>query len=507
MTEPRNRRGLGIRFAAAAALVIGTIGLATAPASAVGIGGCQLSGVTNGTAGVPETITVNSCGDATVVYAQYSNTLNGAIVATDSASIVGTGTIDQAIWIPSRTGYVTFSTNASGGGSASSNPSNVYIGSTTTRTTVDAPNTAQVGQPVTVNVTVQSTSPSHYKPTGTVTVRDANGATIVTMGLTASGNNGQSFAYWRYTPTTVGNQIFIATYNGDSNASSSPSPQDLMIVTASGGTISINAPSQVTAGVPVTISASVAPYGVQGSVGFTVNGAPISASIQIVNGSASYLWTPAGNGNVTLGASYTTNQGGSGSTSQTVNIVAGAVTKDYITLSQVGVGPWAPNGTYTLGGGTYQFTATSLSGAQVRVGETGPCSWSGYTLTVPTGGQCNLQAATNGGNGYAPTSQGYTVTAGLGTQTAALAAPNSGKVNYKKIIRLETPDQGVTNANQTITWSVAVKSKKVCALAFPSDGSVHAKFKARGYCTVTARADGIPGQWAPFVLQRTYKGA
>ena len=35
MTEPRNRRGLGIRFAAAAALVIGTIGLATAPASAV----------------------------------------------------------------------------------------------------------------------------------------------------------------------------------------------------------------------------------------------------------------------------------------------------------------------------------------------------------------------------------------------------------------------------------------------------------------------------------------
>ena len=505
MTTSRNRRGLGIRFAAAAALVIGAIGFAAAPSQA--LGGCQLSGVTNGTAGVPETITVNSCGDASVVYAQYSNTLNGAIVATDSAAIVGTGTIDQAIWIPSRTGYVTFSTNSSSGGSASSNPSNVYIGSTTTHTTVDAPNTAQVGQPVTVNVTVQSTSPSHYKPTGTVTVRDANGATIITMGLTAANNNGQSYAYWRYTPTTVGNQIFIATYNGDSNASTSASPQDLMIVTASGGTISINSPSQVTAGVPVTISATVAPYGVQGSVGFTVNGTPISASIQIVNGTASYLWTPSGSGNVTLGASYTTNQGGSGSTSQTVNIVAGPVAKDYITLTQNGVGPWAPNGSYTLGAGTYQFTATSISGAQVRVGETGPCSWSGYTLTVPTGGQCNIQAATNGGNGYAPVSQGYTVTAGAGTQTAALAAPNSGKVNYKKIIKLETPSQGTTNANQSVLWTVAKKSKSVCALTFPADGSVNLKFKARGFCTVTATAPGVPGQWNPFVLQRSYQGA
>ena len=58
MTTPRNRRGLGIRFAAAAALVIGAIGFAAAPSQA--LGGCQLSGATNGTAGVPETITVNS---------------------------------------------------------------------------------------------------------------------------------------------------------------------------------------------------------------------------------------------------------------------------------------------------------------------------------------------------------------------------------------------------------------------------------------------------------------
>ena len=40
----------------------------------------------------------------------------------------------------------------------------------------------------------------------------------------------------------------------------------------------------MTQGVPVTLVATVAPAGVQGSVGFTLNGAPISASIPIVNG-------------------------------------------------------------------------------------------------------------------------------------------------------------------------------------------------------------------------------
>lgn len=493
MTEPRNRRGLGIRFAAAAALVIGTIGLASAPANAVG--GCTISGFGSGTIGVPQTLSEMGCGSP--LLATYPNG------ATDVIPFYSTGAADQAVWTPNHLGRATLTSSTDGAADSYT----ADIATTPTSTVVSAPNTAQVGVATQVTVTVNSVSPSNYVPTGTVTVRDATGATITTLGLTPGSGNGQSYAYWRYTATNPGNVVFIATYNGDTNARTSVSPQDLMIVTPSGGNISISAPSQVTAGVPVTLTANVYPHSTQGSVGFTINGAAISASVQLVNGAASYLWTPTGAGNVTLGASFTTNQGGSGSTSQPLTIIAGPVTKDYITLTQVGAGPWAPNGSYTLGAGTYQFTATSLSGAQVRVGESGPCSWSGYTLTVPTGGQCNIQAATNGGNGYAPASQGYTVTAGLGTQTAALAAPNSGKVNYKKVIKLETPAQGTTNANQNVMWTVAKKSKSVCALVFPADGSVNLKFKARGFCTVTATAPGIPGQWAPFVLQRTYQGA
>jgi hypothetical protein len=494
MTKPRNRRGLGIGFTAVSALILGTIGLAAAPAQA--IGGCSITNngaaSSAGTVGVPQMLDTNAC--VGPLYASYQGG------GSDQINLTNTGVLGQAVWFPSRTGNATVTDN-NGGGSYSSN-----VAKTSTQSTVDAPNTAQVGVATTITVTVQSTSPGHYQPTGTVTVVDANGATITTMGLTPRGT-GTSYAYWRWTAPAVGNFVFKAIYSGDSYATASTSPQDLLIATPSGGTISLNAPSTATAGNTLTLRASVYPYGVQGSVGFTLNGAPISASVPLVNGLATYNWTPTQAGNFTLGANYTTNQGGSGSTTQPISIASGPTQVDYITLTQVGATAWQPNNTYTLGAGSYQFTATALSGAQVRVGESGPCSWNGYTLTVPSGGACNLTAATSGGNGYAPTSQGYIVKAGLGQQTAALAAPLSGKVNYKKIIKLERPDQGTTNANQNVLWNVAKKSKSACALVFPSDGSVNLKFKARGYCTVTASAPGVDGQWAPFVLQRTYQGA
>ena len=481
-------------LAAVSALILGTLGLAAAPAQA--IGGCSITNngaaSSAGTVGVPQMLDTDAC-----VGPLYANYQGGG---SDQINLTNTGVLGQAVWFPSRTGNATVTDNNGAGSYTSS------VAKTSTQSTVDAPNTAQVGVAVTVTVTVQSTSPGHYQPTGSVTVVDANGATITTMGLTPRGT-GTSYAYWRWTAPAVGNFVFKAIYSGDSYATTSTSAQDLLIATPSGGTISLNAPSTATAGNTLTLHASVYPYGVQGSVGFTLNGAPISASVPLVNGLATYNWTPTQVGNFTLGANYTTNQGGSGSTSQPISIASGPTQVDFITLTQVGVAAWQPNNTYTLGGGTYQFTATALSGAQVRVAETGPCSWSGYTLTVPTGGACNLIAATSGGNGYAPTSQSYTVKAGLGQQTAALAAPLSGKVNYKKIIKLERPDQGTTNANQNVLWSVAKKSKSVCALVFPPDGSVNLKFKARGYCSVTATAPGIDGQWAPFVLQRTYQGA
>ncbi len=128
---------------------------------------------------------------------------------------------------------------------------------------------------------------------------------------------------------------------------------------------------------------------------------------------------------MTLGASYTTNQGGSGSTTDRVTIVAGPTQTDVISLVQPGWGPWNPNGTYTLGNGSsFAFQASTLSGAAVTLSESGPCQVSGLTITIDTGsGQCNLVATSPGGNGYRGVQQGYTVSIIPGNQTAALAAP------------------------------------------------------------------------------------
>jgi hypothetical protein len=375
-----------------------------------------------------------------------------------------------------------------------------------TTTTISTPNTAPLNQPIKILVTVQSASPSAYQPTGQVVVRNANGAVLQTMGLTPSAAQGQSFAYFWWTPTAAGTYFFVATYNGDSNATTSVSPQDTIIATPSGNTISLSAPSTMTQGVPVQLVATVFPVGTQGSVGFTLNGAPISASVPLVNGSASFLWTPNVTGQVTLGANYMTNQGGSGSTSERVTIVAGPAQRDVITLVQPGVGTWNPNGVYTLQNGTsFTFTASTLSGAAVTLSETGPCQVSGLSLVVDTGsGQCNIVASSPGGPGYAPVQQGYTVIASPGTQVATFQPLPSGRVNKGRTIRLEAPGGSKTNAGQTINWRVTSGARN-CQLRFPSNGAVNLRTVRSGNCEVRGTAPAVSGQWNRMQINRTYR--
>jgi hypothetical protein len=264
----------------------------------------------------------------------------------------------------------------------------------------------------------------------------------------------------------------------------------------------------MTQGVPVTLTATVYPQSIQGSVGFTVNGAPISASIPLVNGVANYTWTPNVVGQVTIGASYTTNQGGSGSTSDKANVIAGPVATDAITLVQPGWGPWTPNGSYTLGNGSsFTFQASTLSGAPVTLSETGPCVVSGLTITVNQGaGSCNVVASSPGANGYAAVKTGYTVNLIPGVQQAPLNAPPSGSFKVGRVIVLETPSQQNTSAGQNINWKVKKGGKAVCKLLYPNDGSVTLRIAKRGSCTVLGTAAAVPGQWQQFQTARNYTG-
>lgn len=435
---------------------------------------------------------------------------NNAAIGTQSVGALGNPTLSFSYTTPANPGNVSIYAQLPDG--TSTPTATLTVSSVPTTTVVSSPNTAQVGVPTQINVTVTSSSPSQYTPTGNVVVRDANGGTIITMGLAPGSINGpvpgQAYAYWRWTPPSTGTYFFIATFQpaGGTFANGSTSAQDSIIATPSGGTISIQAPPTMNQGVPVTLRATVAPASTQGSVGFTVNGAPISASIPLVNGVATFQWTPTTAGQITLGANYTTNQGGSGSTSEVVTVIAGPAQFDSITLVQPGFGPWAPNGTYTLGNGSnFTFQASSLSGSPVTLSETGPCAISGLTISVPTGsGACNLKASTNGGNGYGPITFGYTVNLIPGTQTATLAAPASRTVRAGRVLVLESPQQQDTNAGQNIQWTVRKNSRSVCRLLYPSSGAVTLRMLQRGTCTVTGRAPGVPGQWNPFQTARTY---
>jgi hypothetical protein len=77
--------------------------------------------------------------------------------------------------------------------------------------------------------------------------------------------------------------ICQAAWSGDMNAVSSTSPVDVVSATPSGSTISLAAPGTMTQGFAVVLTATVILNNVQGSVGFSLNDQPISASVPLVN--------------------------------------------------------------------------------------------------------------------------------------------------------------------------------------------------------------------------------
>ena len=503
MRETRRLRGNLTRAAAASALLLGTIAVAAAPAQAT-----SASGLANGYVGVTQTITVTDfCPGGNV---QLQATVNGNVVTSNPASSDSNGNA-TILWAPPTVGSVTnaeIQSSLVGSLCGTISLPNVALSQVPTSSVVTAPNSVTVGVATQITVTVQSQSRSVYAPTGSVIVKDANGATLQTLGLTPNAGGGSSYAYWRWTAPASGSFTFQAVYSGDTNALTSTSAQDIVIATTSGVPIALSLPPTFTVGVPATLQANVYPANVQGSVGFTLNGTPLSSSIPIVKGVAKTQWTPTVAGSVSIGANYTTNQGGTGSTSNQVTIIAGPVSTDVITLTQPGFGTWAPNGTYTVSNGTtITFTASTLSGAAVTLTDTGPCQTSGLTLVVDaSNATCNLVATSPGGNGYAPAKYGYTVTTGLGQQTAILAAPQSGRINVGKTLTMESPQQGDTNAGQNIVWRITKGKNKVCTLGFPSSGAVTLKIKKRGQCSVRGNAPGVANVWAPYVVTRTYQG-
>lgn len=510
---------------AAGAVAIAGMTLGAAPASAA----AAISGWGSGPVGVPQTITITGIsnggtqdGVCTDASEPFVATINGVVQQPTLNANVVNGTA-QITYAPAVAGAASWTFGSGGiGGCVVAVGSAVSIIPTPTVTVVSAPNTTVTGQSTVINVLVTSAGASNYVPTGSVRLNTAFGVNITSMGLTPSfsGNNlnpqappgatrNSSFAFLRWTPPSNGTFTFQAVYGGDANSTGSTSSVDTVLATPNGGTLTISAPNTATVGVPVAISANIFPTTSVGSAGFTLNGAPISASVPFVNGTATFVWTPTAAGTGSLGANYTTNDGRSGSAiSQPIAVQAGPITSDSITLVQPGFGPWTPGTTHALANGTsFTFQASTQSGSPVILSDTGPCNLVGLQITIDTGaGQCNIVAKSAGGPGFAPVAYGYTVVMVPGTQTAQLAAPATGAtLQQGRTQRLQNAAQGQTNAGQPLRWTVLSNSRGICRLRFPSSGAVNLQLQSRGTCNVRATAPAVPDAWAAYRLDLRYR--
>jgi hypothetical protein len=517
-SHTRRRRGLVAAAIACSALVLGALGAApsASAASTVNLTGVQA----NATVGVNQYLTVTanygwSCGsvDVTSVPVQVFGNVTG------SNQLLGTATFQSCSgstykylfpWAPSSAGTWYVFAQAYDGTQSASLRSAVATGATTT--TVSAPNTAKLGQPTTVYATVAAANGGTFSAQGTVTFSIVGGAAIGTATLN---NAVPSVASIAWTPATLGTVALQATYapinppqanyNCGGNCTSAA---DVVSVTSTGVNVYLTNPPSLAAGVPSTLTAIVSAVPSSGTITFTVNGAAISSGPVPASGTATTVWTPPAPGTYTLAANWNGTSGLTGSSQETVTVGAAPTQADQIVIVTSAGTTLVPGSTYQVPNGTsLTFTSSTASGSALAFTESGPCSLTSNTFTVPQGnGTCTVTASSPGGNGYAPATAAVTATLIPGTQTAKLAAPASGNINVGKTITLQKASQGKTNAGQTISWKITSGKGSVCSLSFPSNGAVKLKLIKKGTCKVQANAKAVDGQWNKYQKNWKYKG-
>ncbi|MFI8437113.1 Ig-like domain repeat protein, partial [Streptomyces sp. NPDC079020] len=189
-------------------------------------------------------------------------TLDGSGVATVTTAILGAGTHSVTV---TYHGDPTF---------APSNGSTTHtVNQAATATTVTAtPQPSAYGQQVTVSATVAPLTPGAATPTGTVSFSSSTGLNI-TVPLNTSG----TATYTTQSPLQAGTETIIATYNGDTDFTTSTSTHTHTVNQATTTTTVTSSPDPSAFGQPVTLTATVAavPPGAgapTGTVTFTIDG-------------------------------------------------------------------------------------------------------------------------------------------------------------------------------------------------------------------------------------------
>jgi hypothetical protein len=196
---------------------------------------------------------------ATVRPTSGSGTATGTVLFVEGTTLLGTGTLSNGV-ATFTTGSLTGGTHmitATYNGDATFAPSTsmVYTQTvnkvSTTTTIVSSVNPSVVNQAVIITATVTVGATSNFTPTGVITFFD--GSTQLGTGTLANGA-----ASFTTTALTVGTHTITATYNGDTNFTSSTSTAVSQVVNKAATTTTVvSSANPSTVGQQVTFTATV----------------------------------------------------------------------------------------------------------------------------------------------------------------------------------------------------------------------------------------------------------
>ena len=401
MTFPKSILGI----AAATALGLGLLAAGPASASSVTATGTFIA-TPNGEVGLPQVITVKA------PRSQFNKVITLTFSTPGVATNAGQVTVSpqgfaNLTWTPPAAGQWTITTTGLPAATASTT---ISVAPMSTSIVLDAPNQAGIGvaTPLLVEVSARG---GVIAPSGTITVRNQTAQVVATGTLTTT-QGVTSSAQLSWTPT-AGTTSLTATFNPASGAFSASVSAPETPVISTEPIVALRFPPVLYQGVPVTLQAvqsSIIPAGWGASNAFNIyrDGFLIfgSGSQPVVNGVASFVWTPPQTGVYTIQAEYSTgNFVYNGNTSQSVNVQP-PPTNDTITVT-ANNGPMPATlqaGTsVTLGGG-------ATSGAAVVFSATGPCVVNANVLTALSAGSCAVSAYSAGGGTLQPVTTTNTIT-------------------------------------------------------------------------------------------------
>ncbi|MFI0779866.1 Ig-like domain repeat protein [Streptomyces sp. NPDC021212] len=319
----------------------------------------------------------------------------------------------------------------------------------TSTSVASSPDPSVVGQPVTLTATVSSVAPGSGVPTGTVTFAFGDGTTAATATL----SGGIATVTHPYTTRTGSPFAITATYNGDTNFTTSSGTDTQTVNKATTTTAVVSSPDPSSVGQSVTFTATVAPVspgaGVPtGTVTFAFGDGTTAATATLTGGIATvtHPYTTRTGSPFAITATYngdTNFTTSSGTDTQTLNkntttttvtsTPDPSVVGQSVTISAtVSSGSGTPTGTVTFafGDGTNSAVATLSGGVAIVT----------HTYTTTTGSPFTITATYGGDNSYAGSS-------GTDTQTLSRAATTTAVVS--------TPNPSTTGDPVTVTATVA----------------------------------------------------